>query len=610
MCGIAAYIGEQPAMDFLLPALKAIEYRGYDSHGFLVCSPNIMYSELILKSTEPIGNYSNNSHVITLDNMKAKLFTYGIAHTRWATHGKVTRFNTHPIKCGEVSVVHNGTLDNYKSLKEEITSKHLYNFKTDTDTEIIAFYINQALQTMKKTPFDSPGNIEAACCDAIKKIEGKNETPLGAFVASFHDEYLAVYSNELPILSLQEDGATYIASDVDAFRMTHPERKAKALPDGHLFIYGNCATRINNVHNSVPKNARNAMIDVQVPPRPIVSGPTIYPHHMKAEIGQQPNVIDKVYESDFKPLENSSGLGPVFVGCGSSYLAGKLGSMYWERICRESSRAVYASEVNEHTIFETDNIIPISQSGETKDVINAMVFAQSTHPNISKTGIINRQSTALGFLCDKIIDMKAGPEIGVAATKSFIATAYSIFLLANAARHINDSESVHKEFKSALQEVIDNEKNIKSIAKSCVDYEHIIVLGSGLNYPIASEAALKIKEVSYIHAEAMPSNEVKHGPIALVDKKTLFIFLLNSELESNTGSILQNVSQIQSRGGNTLLCGTSSSACSGFLAPKVENVYTQPLINSVIMQLFAYYLADFRGCDIDKPRNLAKSVTV
>jgi glucosamine--fructose-6-phosphate aminotransferase (isomerizing) len=616
MCGIAAYIGDKPAIDFLLPALKAIEYRGYDSHGFLVCSNHPVYLDLQIKSNEPIGEYSSRKHKITLRAMQPLNgdFTYGLAHTRWATHGEKCVKNAHPITVGEVSVVHNGMLDNVVDLKYDISQRFEYEFKTGTDTEIIAFLINEALELKAQTTyFTGVDRVEAACAHAIKEIE-KLHNPLGAFVASFRDGYIVAYSNGSPLIMLREaNEAIYIASDVQAFSMTHAGEKAQPLPHGYLYTFGATGSvRLMNVYNKVPDNAVETFIDIEIPPKPCSSGGKIYPHHMKAEISQQPDVVNNIDDSVFRNqfltlLRNKKDNGPMFVGCGSSYLAGKLGAMYWERLCEQSSRAIYASEVDKHTIFNADVIVPISQSGETKDVINAMAFAQGTHPEVRRTGIINRKSTTLEFLCNDVVDMKAGTEIGVAATKSFIATAYSILRWAYRNSGMTFSDKERDEFVEAIQNLIDKDKHIKDIAKECVDYKHIIVLGSGLNYPIASEAALKIKEISYIHAEAMPSNEVKHGPIALVDDKTLFIFLLDGD---ELGSIFQNVSQIKSRNGHTLLCGTSNCIASGLVTPKTSNIYTQPLVNSVAMQLFAYYLADFKGCDIDKPRNLAKSVTV
>jgi len=584
MCGIAAYKGRNRASKVLLDSLRRMAYRGYDSVGMAFLNNNRL---IIKKGVGKVDEVNNKLH---FENAKGNL---GIAHTRWATNGIVTKENAHPHSdCnGKIAVVHNGIIENYEGIKEELEKKG-HTFKSQTDTEVIPHLIEEY---KKDLPF------KEACIKAVKRLEGS----YAILVISEDTDKIFGAKDGSPLIFGINGSEIFAASEISAFleytnNVLFLEDKEYAVIDGGVTI--------NRLEDG--RELKREMKKIEWSADQIEKGG--YEHFMLKEIfDQKRSVTGSLRQNEDKIrkiaelINNSKGI--FFVACGTAYHAA-LTSMYlFSDIAKEHVNVVLASEFHNYRDFLTKEtlVVAVSQSGETADVIDAIKSAKNKG---TKTfAILNVMGSSLMRLCDDAILINAGPEIAVASTKAFTGQIAVLSLLAYACAGKFDEGKKHlMEVAGLVEDVLKKENldRIRKVAKSIKDSKDMFLIGRGLSYPLALEGALKIKEVSYIHAEGFAGGELKHGTIALIDDKTPCIVIDDKD---NTNMILSNANEVKARGG--LIIGISN---------KKHNIFDtflgipqiSPILIAVILQLMAYYLALERGCDIDCPKNLAKVVTV
>lgn len=585
MCGIFAYKGSRKnAGNLILQGLKSLEYRGYDSWGVAV--KNINEELHIEKHTGKIGNSVFPSIMASI----------GIGHTRWATHGGVVQKNAHPhIDCAKkVIVVHNGIVENFSQLKQELIKKnHIFN--SDTDTEVIAHMIEE--YRIKNT------NRKNAVLDVFKKLDGLN-----AIIVFFpdEDEFYAI-KNGSPIVFGANKDEFVIASDLVAL-LPYTD-KIYYLEDGELLsIIKNDASLVN----SQDKKKNINMIKLPYQKKDVQLGK--FPHYMIKEINEQPTILKNILTNEKQNINNLANIirksfGNYFIGCGSAYYACLAGTYLFSKIAKRHTNASVASEFSYLVDFlkDTSLIIALSQSGETIDIISSLKEAKKKKSKIF--AITNVLGSTLYRMADYKMLLNAGPEKCVLATKSFTSKIATLYLLAHS---LNDTyEKGTKQLNKAIREVtklISSTSSIKKIVEKIKNAKNIYILGRGVSYPTALESALKIKEVSYIHAEGFAAGELKHGVIALIEKNTPVI-IYNPEDETY-GDTLSSAHEVKARGAYVIgISNKNNPVFDEFI--QVENCDEATLIpNVVVAQLLGYYLAVTKGYDPDKPRNLAKSVTV
>jgi len=579
MCGIVGYKGKK-GENVIINGLKSLEYRGYDSWGISTISNQKLITQ---KQTGRIGEYIGNCK---------KQAIISIGHTRWATTGKVNQENAHPhlSNNNKISVVHNGIIENYHKLRAKLVKKG-FAFKSQTDTEIIPNLIENLMnegqsfeeafkQTLNK--LDGTYAIVAINSESKKILFGKHISPL----------VLGIGENEY-----------FIASDAPAF-MKHT-RKVIFLEDGD-------SGEINSELKLFDKNGKETKREIQELTWTIEEAQKgKYPHFMLKEINEQKHTIEKaikqnpkLIDSVVEAIKNAHGI--FFVACGTSNHASLVASYLFSHIAKKHVNVVLASEFSNYQEFLTDKtlIIAVSQSGETADLIDAVKTAKEKGSKI--ISIVNVMGSTLMRIADKSIIMNAGPEICVLSTKSYTSQIAILTLLAYAvAGKKEEAIEKIKHCSKYVENVLTvNEEKLKKLANSFKDKKDIFVIGRDVAYPTALEAALKIKEVSYIHAEGFAGGELKHGTIALIEEGVpAFVFVT----EKTRAQVISNAEEIKARGG--IVIGIDS------ISDPVFDIFLQipknnPLLMIIPLQLFAYYLALERGCDPDKPRNLAKSVTV
>ncbi len=608
MCGIVGYIGSRPAPALLIEGLKRLEYRGYDSAGISTLNGNG------LETRRAVGKISMLESLVGRSPVHG---TIGIAHTRWATHGVPNESNAHPHHdcTGTVSVVHNGIIENYGVLRTML-ERQGHTFVSDTDTEVLAHLIEAALDG---TP------LEDAVIDALNLVEGA----YGIAVLSSRDPDKIVCARKgSPLLLGLGDGEYFVASDVAA--ILQYTRQVVYLDDGEMGV----VTR--NGYTVLDLNARRiskgvSRIDWSLDE--IEKGG--FDHFMLKEIFEQPQTIENtmrgriVREEGFTKLgglnlsrEELIGFDQIIItACGTSWHSGLIGEMYFEDLARVRTEVEYASEFRYRNPIVTDNslCIVISQSGETADTLAAM--REAKRRGAKTLGLVNVVGSTMAREDDGGIYLHAGPEIGVASTKAFTSQVIALALLTLKLGRLRNMSVVRgREITDAmlalpaqLQSILDRAKEIETIAEQFKDASNFLYLGRGYNFPAALEGALKLKEISYIHAEGYPAAEMKHGPIALIDAKMPVVFI--APHDSVFEKVVSNIQEVKARGGQ-VICITSQDEPS--LAGKidfeirvpqtVDMLY--PILTVVPLQLLAYYIAVKRGLDVDQPRNLAKSVTV
>lgn len=610
MCGIVGYIGKRNALPIVVEALKRLEYRGYDSSGVA-----------LIHETE-LQHYKRQGKIIELERSLPEpnkcSGNIAIAHTRWATHGEPNEINAHPhLDCkGEIAIVHNGIIENYKLLRERLTALG-HTFKSATDTEVVVHLIEQYLT--------SEPTLEDAVREAMKRVEGT----YGLVVISKNDpDKLIAVRKGSPLIIGIGDHEHFIASDVSAI-VIHTKRVIY-LQDNEICIVHADGFEITTLDKRSVK-PQISLVDWDI--SAIEKGE--FKHFMLKEIFEQPITVENGYRGRINEELGTARLGglnlPSFemrkikqihlVACGTSYHAALIGKYIIEDIARIPVHAEYASEYRyRNPIIPEDTLVfVISQSGETADTLAALREAKAKGARV--LGITNVVGSTIARESDGGSYIHAGSEIGVASTKAFTSQVTILTLLSILLGRMNNLSTLQgmqyirelERIPAKIEAILAQNDKIREIAASIKDCAHALYLGRGVNYPVALEGALKLKEISYIHAEGYPAAEMKHGPIALIDKNMPVVAIaLQDPLYEKIYSNLQEVRARKARlisiasQGDTELAKISEHVI--YIPDTLTNL--QPLLSVIPLQLLAYHVADLKGFDVDQPRNLAKSVTV
>ena len=583
MCGIVGYVGKkEKTLSVLIMGLENLEYRGYDSAGIAYIKNN----KIVINKEK--GRISNLKKIINFDDETE----IGIGHTRWATHGEANKVNSHPHTSGKITIVHNGIIENYIELKKELKEKG-YSFKTDTDTEVAAVLLD---------------DLYTKSNDMIKTIKEFKTIIKGAYALGIinMDEQDTLYAikNNSPLIIGIGSKENYIASDVPA--IFNETKKYIALEDGEYSKITKDKVEVYSDDN------RKKELDIkEFKGNANTMSKNGYEHFMKKEIHEQPEIIKNNLDTIVPSIKKYNKI--VIVACGSAMHAGLVGKYLIEEYANIPVDVEIASEFRYKKLF-IDNkslVIAISQSGETADTLEAVKIAKKRG---SRTlGIINVEESSIAREVDDVIYTKAGPEIAVATTKGYTSQVEILSKIACSILKDNNYESDLKELPIIMEEILSNEEEYINIAKEIYKYNDIFFIGRRIDYAVAMEGSLKLKEISYIHSEAYPAGELKHGTISLIDKGTPVIGIVTDEKISD--KTISNIKEVKARGANVIYLTTDKLAKVGdfynkiILIPKV-NPLLQPLITILPLQLISYHVARFNKRDIDKPRNLAKSVTV
>lgn len=608
MCGIVGYTGKREAAPLLLDGLRKLEYRGYDSAGVAVESGN--------GQTEIVRTEGKLSRLADALREASPEGSCGIGHTRWATHGAPSELNAHPHREGAVSVVHNGIIENHLQLREELTAAGC-SFKSDTDSEIFAHLV-------AREHASSPGDFQGAVARALDKARGTWA------ICVLHDEHpheiVAARNNAPLLIGLGEGDENFVGSDVAA--MLEHTRTVVDLEDGDVALVTPATVTIHDAKGeSVDRGQRS--IDWS----PVAAEKQGYRHFMLKEIHEQPQVVSDSLAGRLeleKADVNLDGIvldldkiqRIVIVACGTSRHAGIAGKYMIEELARLPVEVDYASEYRYRNpiVRDSDLVVAISQSGETADTLAAL--REAKRRGARTLALCNVVGSSIARAADDVVYMHAGPEISVASTKAFTSQLTVLCLMAiHLAKRTGTlpDERIQKLLEElsavpqAVADVLGQLAAMQTVARRYVGSRGILYLGRGLGYPVALEGALKLKEISYMHAEGYASGEMKHGPIALVDEEipVVGIALKGAGYEK----VITNLEEARARGGPIIALATvgdthiADVADDVMLLPDVDEVF-QPILASVPLQLFAYHVAVLKGTDVDQPRNLAKSVTV
>ncbi len=607
MCGIVGYVGHQQAMPILIKGLKRLEYRGYDSAGIALMTKAGL---TVAKEAGKIACLEEVLGDIDCDS------TQGIAHTRWATHGEPTKLNAHPHTDAdrEIALVHNGIIENYRALKEFLV-RHGYVIQTDTDTEMLVHLIR----------FNYDGDLTAAVRAALSQVEGTYGI---AVVSSQHPRTMVAARMGSPLVLGRGDGENFVASDVSA--MLEHTNKVVYLTDGEIATVTDTdfeVTTIQNVKIDHPVEEVSWTLD-QIEKEG-------YDHFMLKEIHEQERTLPNAFRGRLNWEEGMPRLNGlnlqydelrqikriIITACGTSWHASLIGEYLIEELARVSVEVEYASEFRYRSpiIDENTLLLAISQSGETADTLAAM--REAKHRGATVVGAVNVVGSSIARESDGGVYIHAGPEIGVASTKAFTHQVMVLALIATLLgrmRHISVQQG--QEIISAIYKIpeqvgsiLQAEEQIKQIANEYYKANNFLYLGRGINFPTALEGALKLKEISYIHAEGYPAAEMKHGPIALIDKSMPVVVIALQDPVYD--KVMSNIAEVRARKGNIIAIATEGDTEIAervnhvIYIPKTYRLLT-PLLSIIPLQLLAYHIAVMRGCHVDQPRNLAKSVTV
>lgn len=599
MCGIVGYNGKNQAAAILIDCLKRLEYRGYDSAGIAVFDTNV------------VEVYKEKGRIVDLEKTLPNISgTVGIGHTRWATHGKPNKINAHPHTSGNIAVVHNGIIENYQQLKEKL-SRSGYKFVSETDTEALAHLINHYYKD----------DLTDAVISALKDVRGSY-----AIAAICGSELVAARKDSPLVIGIGE-GENFIASDIPAILkytrkiiFLDDMEVASITPDGVSF-FDTGKRPIEKKINIIEWNLEAAE----------KSG---YEHFMLKEIHEQPRALHETFAGRISELEgNISFEGLNFtesqikdisrisiIACGTSHNAGFLGKYLFEQLAGVHVDIEIASEFRYAHSSPGSLVIVITQSGETADTLAALREAKSS--GCRTLAITNVMGSTVTREVDNVIYTRSGPEIGVAATKTFISQLGVIYLLALyfgkirgkiSSDHMKRMLVAMKMLPAQITRILNNKDDIKKFAETFSSSSDFFFIGRTLNYPIALEGALKLKEISYIHAEGYAAGELKHGPLALITKNTPVVAIATKGLTYD--KVVNNIKEVKARDAPVLaIADEKDSEIEKYVdavirVPTTEDILS-PVLSTVVVQLLSYYIAKARNCPIDQPRNLAKSVTV
>ena len=608
MCGIVGYVGPRFAADILLEGLRRMEYRGYDSAGIAVINGEG------IKVRKAAGKLAILSE--QLKNGGKPLGTVGIGHTRWATHGAPTTPNAHPHldKTGRIALIHNGIIENASAIRTLLTRRgHV--FQSETDTEVLAHLVGELYD----------GSLEEAVAAALRDIEGAYGI---AVICADEPDLLVAARNGSPLLLGIGEKEFFVASDASAI-LEHT-RSVVYLDDGEMAVLTRDGYRVRNLtQEEIEKPVSQIEWDLQTIER---GG---FAHFMLKEIFEQPDSVANTMRGHLLDSEGTTRVKGinltddelkrieriVITACGTSWHAGLIGEYLLEELARIPVEVEYASEFRYRNPVLDDGtlVIAISQSGETADTLAAI--REAKRRGARTIGLVNVVGSSLAREVDGGLYLRAGPEVGVASTKAFSCQVTALVLFTLRLARLRNLSVVQgrkiieglKELPDLIRRVLDRAPEVEQLARMFEGTSNALYLGRGLNFPVALEGALKLKEISYIHAEGYPAAEMKHGPIALIDENMPVVFI--APKDATYQKIVSNVEEVKARGGRVIALVTEGDteiariADAVFEIPETNDLLT-PILTCVPLQLLAYYVAVHRGCNVDQPRNLAKSVTV
>ncbi|MCW9050665.1 MAG: glutamine--fructose-6-phosphate transaminase (isomerizing) [Deltaproteobacteria bacterium] len=608
MCGIVGYIGQQEASPIIIDGLRRLEYRGYDSAG--ICTLN--GGEAQIRRAE--GKLVNLEQLLLLQPAEG---SRGIGHTRWATHGRPSEINAHPHKASDIVVVHNGIIENYLKLKDRLQQAG-HNFKSETDTEIIAHLVEEH--------YRQSGDFEQAVRAALNEVEGAYAV---AILCQQEPDKLIAAKLGSPLVIGQGQGEYFVASDIPA--MLSHTREMIFLEDGEIAVFTPEKMWVTDLAGQ-PLEKQSKTITWS----PLMAEKGGYKHFMLKEIYEQPRALadtiagrlqgeeGDIYLEDLNlDQDQLAGLDKIFIiACGTSWHAGLVGKFYIEKLARIPVEIDIASEFRYRDPIVSDKslTILITQSGETADTLAGLREAKGKG---GKTVCIcNVVDSSIARESDGVIYTHAGPEIGVASTKAFTTQLIALYLLAiklGRARGHLTADDCRQQVEALValprqvEKTLELDEQIEQVAREYMNARDFLYLGRGNQYPIALEGALKLKEISYIHAEGYPAGEMKHGPIALIDENLPVVVLVPRN--ATYDKVVSNMEEVCARGGKVIAIASGEE---DELRDKVAALIKvpdttedlMPILTSIPMQLLAYHIAVLKGTDVDQPRNLAKSVTV
>jgi len=608
MCGIVGYVGPEQAAPILLDGLRKLEYRGYDSAGLAV------HDGQGLRLLRAVGKLDNLARAVSASQLDG---TLGIGHTRWATHGRPSEPNAHPHLVGDVAVVHNGIIENHSELKHELEQQGV-RFRSDTDTEIVAHLVDREV---------SRG---ATLFEGVRSALGRLRGAYALAVSSSKEpDRIVVAKNASPLVLGLADGATLCGSDIPAL-LAHTRRM--------LFLEDNEIAELtrDGVRHETVTGARVRREPKQIDWSPVQAEKGGYKHFMLKEIYEQPQAIEDTLRGRMLLEEgelcdgefglDAEALAKVervyFISCGTSYHTALAGRHWVEQIARVAAQTELASEVRyrEPVFTPRDLVVAVSQSGETADTLAALKTAREAGARV--LAIANVVDSAIPRAAHGALYTHAGPEIGVASTKCFTTQLVALLLLAVYigrrkgtldAGHAQEIMQALVELPNEMRQTLERKEGVLEVARRWHHAQHMLFLGRGLGFPIALEGALKLKEISYAHAEGYAAGEMKHGPIALIDEDMPVVVVVPRDRQYE--KTLGNLQEVRARDGRVIAIATDGDEDVRKLAehvlyvPKVPD-YVLPVLTVLPLQLLAYYFADLKGTDVDQPRNLAKTVTV
>jgi len=607
MCGIVGYVGPRQVTSLLIEGLRRLEYRGYDSAGIAVINGKGL---VVVKQP---GKLSVLEGLLRENTPKG---TVGIGHTRWATHGPPNQTNAHPHtdQSGKIALIHNGIIENARAIRKVLEQRG-HTFKSETDTEVLAHLVGECYS----------GNLEEAVAQALREVEGAYGI---AVICADEPDVLVAARKGSPLLVGVGDGEWFVASDASA--ILSQTRSVVYLDDGEMVVLTRSGYHVRDLAATrIEKPVAQIDWDLATIER---GG---YDHFMLKEIFEQPDTVRNTMRGHLLEEEGTarvSGLNLtdddikqinriVITACGTSWHSALIGEYMLEELARIPVEVEYASEFRYRNPVVDDRtlVIAISQSGETADTLAAV--REAKRRGARTLGVVNSVGSTIAREVDGGIYLHAGPEVGVASTKAFTSQVIALALITlrfGRLRHLSILQgrqiiSALRALPGQVQQILDRAHDVEALAEAFWRANNALYLGRGVNFPVALEGALKLKEISYIHAEGYPAAEMKHGPIALIDENMPVVFI--APKDGTHAKIISNVEEVRARGGQVIAIGTDGDeqlnrlATATFSIPETLDLLT-PILTVIPLQLFSYYVAVRRGCNVDQPRNLAKSVTV